>query len=132
MVLTRLGPAGARETIVEAFRRNLVDPFLISLEDVEEVIREGESSVGAYLEDLAPTHIDDAVEELRHWVAFRQEDERQAGPSEEVAGDFAGSTIGPAMTDDGAPIASRGRRVGRNEPCPCGSGKKYKKCCGAR
>lgn len=22
-------------------------------------------------------------------------------------------------------------RVGRNEPCPCGSGRKYKKCCGA-
>ena len=25
--------------------------------------------------------------------------------------------------------ASR-KKVGRNEPCPCGSGKKYKKCCG--
>ncbi|MHB0958705.1 MAG: SEC-C metal-binding domain-containing protein [Pirellulaceae bacterium] len=24
------------------------------------------------------------------------------------------------------------RRVGRNEPCPCGSGKKFKKCCGRR
>jgi preprotein translocase subunit SecA len=24
-----------------------------------------------------------------------------------------------------------GEQVGRNEPCPCGSGKKYKKCCGA-
>ncbi len=24
------------------------------------------------------------------------------------------------------------KRPGRNEPCPCGSGKKYKKCCGAR
>jgi preprotein translocase subunit SecA len=24
-----------------------------------------------------------------------------------------------------------GRKVGRNEPCPCGSGKKFKKCCGA-
>ncbi len=24
-----------------------------------------------------------------------------------------------------------GPRVGRNDPCPCGSGKKYKKCCGA-
>jgi preprotein translocase subunit SecA len=24
-----------------------------------------------------------------------------------------------------------GKTVGRNEPCPCGSGKKYKKCCGA-
>ena len=23
------------------------------------------------------------------------------------------------------------KKVGRNEPCPCGSGKKYKKCCGA-
>lgn len=22
------------------------------------------------------------------------------------------------------------RKIGRNEPCPCGSGKKYKKCCG--
>jgi uncharacterized protein YecA (UPF0149 family) len=22
------------------------------------------------------------------------------------------------------------KNVGRNEPCPCGSGKKYKKCCG--
>ena len=26
--------------------------------------------------------------------------------------------------------AARQRRVGRNDPCPCGSGKKYKKCCG--
>ena len=36
---------------------------------------------------------------------------------------------------DGAPVAgtalsgSKGT-VGRNDPCPCGSGKKYKKCCG--
>ena len=22
------------------------------------------------------------------------------------------------------------KKVGRNDPCPCGSGKKYKKCCG--
>lgn len=27
--------------------------------------------------------------------------------------------------------AARGAKVGRNEPCPCGSGKKYKRCCGA-
>jgi preprotein translocase subunit SecA len=28
-----------------------------------------------------------------------------------------------------APVAVRtGPRVGRNDPCPCGSGKKYKKC----
>jgi len=23
------------------------------------------------------------------------------------------------------------KKTGRNDPCPCGSGKKYKKCCGA-
>jgi uncharacterized protein YecA (UPF0149 family) len=26
--------------------------------------------------------------------------------------------------------AKAGDKVGRNDPCPCGSGKKYKKCCG--
>ena len=25
----------------------------------------------------------------------------------------------------------KGETIGRNDPCPCGSGKKYKKCCGA-
>ena len=34
---------------------------------------------------------------------------------------------------DGQPkvetIPNRGERVGRNDPCPCGSGKKYKRCC---
>lgn len=30
-----------------------------------------------------------------------------------------------------APADSGGHKVGRNDPCPCGSGKKYKKCCGA-
>jgi len=28
------------------------------------------------------------------------------------------------------PAARKGVKVGRNEPCPCGSGKKFKKCCG--
>ena len=26
---------------------------------------------------------------------------------------------------------AKGVKVGRNDPCPCGSGKKYKNCCGA-
>ena len=29
------------------------------------------------------------------------------------------------------PIKRDMPKVGRNDPCPCGSGKKYKKCCGA-
>jgi len=29
------------------------------------------------------------------------------------------------------PVKRSGEKIGRNAPCPCGSGKKYKKCCGA-
>ncbi|WP_315329659.1 YchJ family metal-binding protein, partial [Treponema socranskii] len=27
-------------------------------------------------------------------------------------------------------IRREGKKIGRNDPCPCGSGKKYKQCCG--
>ena len=30
----------------------------------------------------------------------------------------------------GPPVRREGPKVGRNDPCSCGSGKKYKKCCG--
>jgi preprotein translocase subunit SecA len=33
--------------------------------------------------------------------------------------------------ESGAPIRRTTAKIGRNDPCPCGSGKKYKKCCGA-
>lgn len=29
------------------------------------------------------------------------------------------------------PVRRKNEKIGRNDPCPCGSGKKYKKCCGA-
>ena len=29
-----------------------------------------------------------------------------------------------------AGVHKKNEKVGRNDPCPCGSGKKYKKCCG--
>jgi len=41
-------------------------------------------------------------------------------------GDVGGAPVGK-MTPAGRPA----RKVGRNDPCPCGSGKKYKRCCGA-
>jgi preprotein translocase subunit SecA len=41
---------------------------------------------------------------------------------------------GGGMTEDGKGVTVRrdGKKVGRNDPCPCGSGKKYKKCCLAK
>jgi len=35
-----------------------------------------------------------------------------------------------AQPTKGKTVKREGRKIGRNEPCPCGSGKKYKKCCG--
>ena len=34
------------------------------------------------------------------------------------------------QTEKPAPVVNNGPDVGRNDPCPCGSGKKYKNCCG--
>jgi hypothetical protein len=47
------------------------------------------------------------------------------GDEDEAVDDFA-----PENWDDLPPMPVRAApRVGRNDPCPCGSGKKYKKCC---
>ena len=40
---------------------------------------------------------------------------------------FSGGGDGPAAKK---PIKREAEKIGRNDPCPCGSGKKYKKCCG--
>ena len=32
-------------------------------------------------------------------------------------------------SEDAQPYVRSGKKIGRNEPCPCGSGKKYKQCC---
>ncbi|MHC4517401.1 MAG: SEC-C metal-binding domain-containing protein [Planctomycetota bacterium] len=37
----------------------------------------------------------------------------------------------PTADEPGIPIVESKPRVGRNAPCPCGSGRKYKKCCGS-
>jgi hypothetical protein len=36
----------------------------------------------------------------------------------------------PANVEPTRPIRREAPKVGRNDPCPCGSGKKFKKCCG--
>ena len=63
----------------------------------------------------ASTSVDDLEEEFQRRKRRELEEARMAG-----AGDFQ-------------PVQQRraGNKVGRNDPCPCGSGKKYKKCCGA-
>jgi preprotein translocase subunit SecA len=47
---------------------------------------------------------------------------------QETRGGEDGATARPAASR-AEPRAADGQKVGRNDPCPCGSGKKYKKCC---
>jgi len=44
---------------------------------------------------------------------------------------FSGPAKTGAISSSAKPVDKiSGKKVGRNDPCPCGSGKKYKKCCG--
>jgi preprotein translocase subunit SecA len=47
------------------------------------------------------------------------------------AGEYAGSPV-MGGTRPSAPVQREAEKIGRNDPCPCGSGKKYKKCHGAQ
>ncbi len=69
-----------------------------------------------------------AVEEQRRSTAPMQfrHDDVSAMPAED-ADDAAG---GEAPESSAQPFVRGGRKIGRNEPCPCGSGKKYKQCHG--
>ncbi len=47
-------------------------------------------------------------------------------------GNGTNGTSGASGSNGGAPVGARAtRKVGRNDPCPCGSGKKFKRCHGA-
>ena len=41
-----------------------------------------------------------------------------------------GTSGGAEETSKRKPVVNKNAKVGRNDPCPCGSGKKYKHCCG--
>jgi hypothetical protein len=127
--LTSFAPKEALDDIMEAYRLGLVDTVLVDLDSVKESIAEGQTRVRKILERCCPTGIGDTIEELQHWAAFAEKPAPEPGslpPPPDV--DVVRNPAGPSAS----PVLSRGRRIGRNDPCPCGSGKKFKKCCGAR
>lgn len=65
-------------------------------------------------------------------VAALEEQRRRAADSDmEYQHDEASAMGGNAVADEEhTPFVRDGRKIGRNEPCPCGSGKKYKQCHG--
>jgi len=79
---------------------------------------EGQSHAPVPIPTRAPsTTIDELEKEFQRKKKRELEQARAAGSGESTNGS------GPRVT---------GEKVGRNDPCPCGSGKKYKKCHGAQ
>jgi preprotein translocase subunit SecA len=52
-----------------------------------------------------------------------------APPASDIARQQEAAIAGTQTDKKIEPIRNREEKVGRNEPCPCGSGKKYKNCC---
>jgi preprotein translocase subunit SecA len=55
---------------------------------------------------------------------------RRTGKTVEGRGAMGGEPASPAERRKPSTVKRDGQKIGRNAPCPCGSGKKYKKCCG--
>lgn len=113
-----LGLAELKPLAQQAFQRGSIDPEWLTFKEFEEDLQYSVDHPDA--EPLNPdgnlTLFGDTVEELSRWDSFKPKpssDEPPWGMSEA----------------DGVPHRDPLRNVGRNDPCPCGSGKKYKKCC---
>jgi len=70
----------------------------------------------------------DVEDEMRGWAGF----EDDLPPSDTVKRVTADASPARAnyYTPPIEPVVRTSPKIGRNDPCPCGSGKKYKKCCG--
>jgi preprotein translocase subunit SecA len=94
--------------------------------------------------DLMWKGIDERVVDIVYRIEQVEEDALRSTWKETAAihAEAASATLAPPAETTAAsggqrgesgpvePIRNTGQRVGRNDPCPCGSGKKFKNCCG--
>ncbi len=111
---------GQRDPLVE-YKREGFELFDATVERIKE-------QTVQYLFRLQPTISDLAAE-------ISAEAEAPSGDGQ-AAPRIRMQPVGPAPKQSfkpspGPAVAVKAGKVGRNEPCPCGSGTKYKKCCGA-
>jgi hypothetical protein len=122
-----LYPAELLDDIERAYDDGLVETGHVGFEDVQRDLALGKDRVLARLaHDPHRRLVEDTVKEMGWWACFR--DDRPSGVKD-AAQASAKANLKPASSS--AQIKSTNPKTGRNEPCPCGSGKKYKKCCGA-
>jgi hypothetical protein len=136
--LVSYSPQECYGEIEAAFRLGLVDRMVISEKTFARSISEGEAWFDRCLQNCPPTGIQDTVQELESWACFREPDPRTVNPRSGLAkggfpeDDWSDLLEKAPLWQSEPTIQDRTARVGRNDPCPCGSGKKYKKCCGRK
>jgi len=138
-VCTDLCPLEVATEIRQAFAEGLVNPLSMGLGEVEEALEMGpagawEARVGRY--EL----IENTADAIEWWGYFHKHDKKgkwvpantDAEDDLENLEEDEDSLFSCLRTEYDFPQPYRRTepKVGRNEPCPCGSGKKYKKCCG--
>lgn len=123
--LAGFGAHEALEEIRESFETGLVDTFMVDFGTAKEMIADSESTFRRSIEYCPPTGIKDTIAELRIWASYDEEAKKPYREPHRSPQSVPG--LAPVMASN--VTATDSGRVGRNEPCPCGSGKKFKKCC---
>lgn len=128
--LAGLGAQSALPLIETAFNSGLVDPQIATLKSIKQDISRGDE---AFLATLSGLHRrNDLVAGLSTWTSFHDPSEvgyDSSGPDSTGPQDSQNDDAG-FLSRNETTIRNTGMKVGRNEKCPCGSGKKHKKCCG--
>jgi len=119
-----------------AYREELIDPFYIEWPEIKQQLTNKKEDVLAELGNNRSFRlIDDTIAELEHWACFNENyDDLDTTDEEELFSfanelDFDDEPEHEISAPQQEPYRNT-NKVGRNDPCPCGSGKKYKKCCG--
>lgn len=105
------------DDIKKAFDDGLVDTISINMDDVDYSMdsNSAELDMENLKHDVHKTLITNTIDDLKNWAAFKE---------------YAGNR-NPELSSSNISLQSeKNIKIGRNDPCPCGSGLKYKKCCG--
>jgi hypothetical protein len=126
MAVTHLGYEDFAEVAEDVIDR-FIDPAFMRLEDfcrdLRRTLDDPERMAGFEFDRLRP--FEGAIERLSQWYYFTEEYQKDQA---RLAADQAARER-LAESNTGQPYLNHQRKLGRNDPCPCGSGKKYKKCC---
>jgi hypothetical protein len=115
-----LNPAELMEEIRPLFGQGIIDPFMTTLAEFErEAKRDKAISLRQHAAGFQP--ITDTAQSISYWGRWKDSSSLYDSSTAHTP-----PKLGPASVQ-ARPTVSK---TGRNEPCPCGSGKKYKKCCG--